>query len=133
MNHINEDKLLEYALETSADSAERSEIAAHLAICPECHKRLEDFQNEIKIIGGIRPFRPALSIPTRQVRSNFIYRVLRTAALIILGIAAGLGGSRLANRHPAMVSPAYLTLSPPPDSVNSYVVADATLISAELQ
>jgi hypothetical protein len=130
MIHLNEDKLLEYLLETSADYAERDKISEHLAVCPECHKRLEEIREDIAIIGGIKPLRPVLRIPRPPVRSNFIYRTLRIAALIIFGVALGMVASKWVNRQPAIISPAYVTLSPPPDSVSSYVVADATGISA---
>ncbi len=130
MIHFNEDKLLEYALETSTDHAERAEIAEHLAICPECSTMLEVIRKDIEIIGSVRPLQPVLRIPGLRAQSNFTYRALRIAALIVFGIAVGLGVSKWVYRQPAKVLPAYITLSPPPDSVNSYVVADATEISA---
>ena len=130
MIHLNEDKLLEYALETFTNHAERAEIAEHLANCPECRTMLEVIRKDIEIIGSIRPLQPVLRIPGLRPRSNFTYRALRIAALIVFGMAVGLGASKWIYRQPAIVMPAYITLSPPPDSVNSYVVADATEISA---
>ena len=129
MIHFNEDKLLEYALETSPDHADRAEIAEHLADCPECRTMLEVIRKDIEIIGSVRPLQPVLRIPGLRARSNFTYRALRIAALIIFGMAVGLGASKWVYRQPAEVLPAYIMLSPPPDSVNSYVVADATGIS----
>jgi len=133
MNHLNEDKLMEYALETSISHAEDAEIAEHLTLCPECRKRFEDLRKDNEILGSIQPLRPALSIPCQRVRFNPVYRAIRIAALIIFGIVLGSAGSRWANRQPATVSPAYVLLSPPPDSVAGCVVADATLMPKELR
>jgi predicted anti-sigma-YlaC factor YlaD len=133
MNHLNEDKLLEYLLETSTDTSERAKITEHLSACPECRRLLEDIRDDIEIIGGVRPLRPVLRIPYRRVSRNLVYQALRIAALIIFGIAIGSGGSKWISRQPATVSPAYVKLSPPPDSVSSYVVADATMISTKIQ
>ncbi len=130
MIHINEDKLLEYALETSSDRVERAEIADHLSVCAECHMKLEEIRKDIEIIGGVRPPQPALRIPGQRARPNSIYSALRIAALIVFGIAVGLGASKWVYRQPAIVLPAYILFSPPPDSVNSFVVGDATEISA---
>lgn len=130
MSHFNDDELLEYALETGADQAGRAEIAKHVAACPRCHARLEELRKDIGIIGGVRPLPPVLRIPRMPSRSNLTYRLLKAAALVILGIALGFGGSRLIDRQPAVVTPAYTALSPPPDSVSSYAVADATGLPA---
>lgn len=130
MSHFNDDELLEYALETGADQAGRAEIAEHVATCPECRERLEGLMRDIEIIGGIRPIPPVVRFPGVRTRSSLIYSGLRAAALVLFGIALGFGASRLIDRRPAAVSPAYTELSPPPDSVSSYVVADATGFSA---
>jgi hypothetical protein len=126
MNHLDEDSLMEYILETSADPAEWEKIAEHLAACPDCRKRFEDLRKDIEIVGSIRPLRPAVIIPGRPVHFNPLYRAIRIAALIIFGIAVGLGGSRWFNRQPATVLPAYIALPPLPDSIIGCVVADAT-------
>lgn len=131
MNHYNEDKLLEYLLETSDDLAQRTEIAEHLAACPECRKKLDDLRGEVEIIGSVRPLRSTLQIPRRQVRPSLFYRALRTAAILAIGVAAGLVGARWANPQPSVVSPAYIALSPPPDSISGYAVPDATAIPGE--
>lgn len=131
MIHFNDDKLLEYALETASDDSGRAEIEAHLAVCPGCRDRLDEIRKDIEIIGSIRPLQPVLSISPKRTHSDFIYRALRTAALIILGIAMGFGASKLVYRQPATVLPAYFTLSPPPDSVRSYVAADVTGLSSD--
>ena len=128
--HINDDKLLQYALEISPTDKERAVIAEHLAICSECRSRLEELRRDIEIIGGIQPRRQELRMPGPRPRHNFAHPIIRAAALFILGIAVGFVASNWIQREPAYISPAYLTLSPPPDSVSTYVVSDATEISA---
>ncbi len=127
--HINEDKLLQYALEVSPTDAERTAIAEHLAACSECSARLEELRKDIEVIGGIQPRRQELRMPGPRPRHNFVYPVIRAAALFIFGIVVGFGASHWIQRQPAYISPSYLTLSPPPDSIGTYVVSDATEIS----
>jgi anti-sigma factor RsiW len=129
MIHINEDKLLQYALEVSPTDAERAVIAEHLATCSECSARLEELRKDIEIIGGIQPRKQELRMPVPRPRHNHVYPIIRAAALFIFGIAVGFGASNWIHRQPAYISPAYLTLSPPPDSVSTQVVSDATEIS----
>ena len=133
MSHFNDDQLLEFALETGADQAGRAEIEKHLTVCDECRGRLNEIEKDIRTIGGIRPLSPVLRIPRIRPRAGLVYSALRAAALVILGIALGFGASRLIDRRPAEVSPAYVTLSPPPDSMIGYVVADATSIPIEFR
>jgi hypothetical protein len=83
--HVNEDKLLQYALEASPTDAERVSIAEHLAICSECSARLEEIRKDIEIIGGVQPRRQELRIPGPRPRHNFVYPVIRAAALFIFG------------------------------------------------
>ena len=54
MDHINEDKLLEYALETLDNEAERAEIEGHLKSCPDCREKLSGLNGDIEAIGGIK-------------------------------------------------------------------------------
>jgi hypothetical protein len=133
MSHFNDDELLEYALETGADQAGRVEIDKHLTVCEECRRRLEEIEKDIRAIGDIQPSSPVLRIPRMRPRAGLVYRALRAAALVILGIALGFSGSRMIDRRPAVVSPAYITFSAPPDSMISYVVADATSVPSEFR
>ena len=127
--HINEDKLLQFALEVSPTDAERAGIAEHLAICSECSARLEELRKDINVIGGIQPRRQELRMPIPRPWHNVLYPIVRAAALFIFGIVVGFGVSNWILREPAYISPSYLTLSPPPDSIGTYAVSDATGIS----
>jgi anti-sigma factor RsiW len=126
MNHIGEDELLKYVLEISAGEAEGAGIEAHLKACSACRTRLESLRKDLKIISGIRPQGQTLSMRSPHRRHIALYSLLRAAALIILGIALGVSGSKLIQREPVCVSPAYLVLSPPADSIAGYAASDAT-------
>jgi len=130
MNHINEDKLLEYALEVLPDRAESDVIERHLESCPDCAAILEKIRGDLELLGSIRPNHPVLKIPFRRARIRFVYSLIKAAALLILGMAAGYGISNWINEEPAVVSQAYLRLSPPPDSTLGFAAADATEISS---
>jgi anti-sigma factor RsiW len=146
MTHNSEDELLGYALEAIASDEERASIAAHLAVCSECRMRLKNLRKDIEIIGGVGPRQRVLRIPsprpralgipglrphirwtpTPRPREAVTHTILRTAALIVLGILVGFGASRGVHREPEFVSSAYVTLSPPTDSLTGYTVSDAT-------
>lgn len=130
MSHINEDRLLEYALELSSSDSERADIAAHLAECQDCAERLEKIRSDVGIIGGIRPSKTYIGMPRQHSRQTFVYAILRAAALIIIGIFAGLGmSSRFTNEH-VCVSPSYVIASPPEPSAGGCSASDATGISS---
>ncbi|MCX5800135.1 MAG: hypothetical protein NTX17_01925 [Candidatus Eisenbacteria bacterium] len=130
MTHNSEDQLLGYALEVIAGDEERAGIAAHLAVCSECSTRLEALRKDIEIIGGARPRQRDLRIPSPRPREAVTYSILRTAALIVLGILVGFGASKRVHREPEFLSSSYITLSPPTDSIRTYTVSDATEIPA---
>jgi anti-sigma factor RsiW len=129
MTHSSEDELLGYALEVIASDKERAGIAAHLAMCSECRARLENLQKDIDIIGGVRPRQRVLRMANPRPREATTYAILKSAALIILGIFVGLGASNWAHREPEFVSSAYVTLSSLTDSLTAYTVSDATDVS----
>jgi hypothetical protein len=126
MTHNSEDELLGYTLETIASDEERAGIAAHLAVCSECRMRLENLRKEMEIIGGVIPRPRVLRIPSPRPREAVTYTILRTAALIVLGTLVGFGASKRVHREPEFVSSAYVTLSPPTDSLTAHAVSDAT-------
>jgi hypothetical protein len=129
MNHINDDKLLAYALEVSDSDAEHANIAAHLSDCAECRAQLEEIRKDIEVIGSVRPSRQLLEIPDRTQRHVTMPSILRIAALLIFGFVVGYGSSNLFFQEPVSVIPSYHTLSPPSDPLRGYAVSDATDIS----
>jgi hypothetical protein len=131
MTHKTEDQLLAYALEVTASDEERDDITAHLEACSECRERLESLEKDIELIGAVRPRRQALSMPQSSPRQTVGLAILRAAALIVVGFLVGLGTSSWADREPVFLSPTYLVLSPPTDSLPSHTVSDATDIPVE--
>jgi hypothetical protein len=129
MNHITEDKLLEFALGISSNQTERAEIETHLVDCQECRLQLNAIQRNIMVIGGIRGPEPVLRMPSAPYQP-VKYAVLKVAALVFLGFLVGMGTSSLTHREPVYVLPSYLKLSPPADSLMGCVVSDATEINA---
>ncbi|MCP4583003.1 MAG: hypothetical protein GY839_15450 [candidate division Zixibacteria bacterium] len=130
MNHINEDKLLELALEISAGESERVEIETHVKNCPECREQLKAIQKDIEVIGSVRGH-IALPKPAIHRKRPLTRAILKVAALFLFGFLTGLGISSWTNREPISVIPSYLKLSPPADSLTGRVVSDATQINRE--
>jgi hypothetical protein len=128
MNHPTEDQLLAFALETDASENERQAITDHLAGCAECRARFEGIENDLRVIGGVRPQRQIAPAVLAKRRPVTAYTLLKAAALIIFGIVVGYSSARLTAEQPAMVSPSYIELSPPADSMIGYAVTDATEI-----
>jgi hypothetical protein len=129
MNHITEDKLLEFALGICSNQAVYTEIETHLVDCLECCVQLNAIQRDIMVISGIRGPEPVLRIPSIPHRPAK-YAVLKVAALVFLGFLVGMGTFSLTHREPVYVLPSYLKSSPPPDSLMGCVVSDATEINA---
>jgi len=128
MNHIDEERLLEYALEVCSDESDHTDIERHLGDCSQCRDRLKVIKEDIEIIGGVRPSQAVLSLPGTKARNSMVYPLLRAAALIIFGIFVGFGAASWINQKPAFVSPAYVTLTPPDLTLEASAVSDATEI-----
>jgi predicted anti-sigma-YlaC factor YlaD len=148
MKHSSEDELLLYALEATVSSGEHDAIAAHLEVCSECRSRLEGIRKELEVLSSVRPKGRALEMPdsslqgpdewshhagTGHDRRSVRYgrTVLRAATFTVVGFLVGLGTSNWIHREPVLVSPAYVTLSPPAQSIAAHAACDATDISAQ--
>jgi anti-sigma factor RsiW len=129
MTHIDEDRLLAYALEVLESDSEREEISTHLAGCPECRARLGNVQKDIEIIGSLRPYRRVLAVPNPKARRLTVYSLLKAAALVVFGVCIGFGASSLVRQEPTAVVPSYFVLSPPDDCLSGCAVSDATAAS----
>jgi len=126
MSHIDEDRLLAYALEILDRDSERDEVGAHLAGCAECRMRLEGVRRDVETIGSARPYGHALRISNPKARGRRVYAVIKAAAMIVLGVVVGLGASRLVHHPSAEVVPQYMVLSPPDDRSPGGAVGDVT-------
>ena len=79
MKHIDEDKLLAYALETLTSDIERTEIQSHLDSCHECRQNFELIQGDINILGGVKAPTKMLQKPITR-RTHFPLRAISRAA-----------------------------------------------------
>jgi hypothetical protein len=131
MNHPNEDQLLSFALETDTSENERREIADHLRTCDACRKSMASIENDLSVIGGVRPSKQGAPIALSPRRPITVYTLLKAAALIIFGVVVGYSSARLTAQQPATVSASYIELSPPADSMIGYAATDATEIGAQ--
>lgn len=130
MNHLTDDQLLAYVLETIADDAEHTALAGHLEQCSECRARLERCRADVALIGGVRPARREISMPRPAQRPSAFGRAVRIAAIFVAGIAIGVIARDWTSDNPARVSPAYVKLSPPSDSLAGSAASDATGLPA---
>lgn len=126
MKHIDGDKLLEYALETVSEVGERKEIERHLDDCPECRSQLKAIRDDLEFIGSLKP---SLTEPKPEVsprRKKYLYGIIRAAALIIFGFFIGLAVSGGSEPEDVYVTPCYVQLTPPADSLEGFAESDAT-------
>jgi len=130
MTHKSEDELLKYSLELVANDEERAAIAVHLATCSECQMSLDRLLRDLEIIGSARSHQQALLMPHPRRRSIAAQGLLRTAALVVLGVLVGFGASMRVHREPALISSSYIAPAPPVDSVTAPAASDATDVPA---
>lgn len=128
MTHLNEDQLLEYALEIYADEEMRAESEAHLRECPQCRTLLSKIKSELEFIGSIRPKVTEYHMPFPKRRESFLTAVLRTAALLIFGACLGFGIAGMNRSEPVCVMPAYNVAGAPTESEYGPVVSEATVV-----
>jgi hypothetical protein len=126
MNHINEDKLLEHALDLVIDITERDVIETHLAECPDCRASLMRAKNDIGIISSVRPRLPQLSSPNHKKEARLLWPLLRAAALIAFGISVGYGASTWTHKERPCITPSYMTFESSEVAAAGYAVSDAT-------
>jgi len=130
MSHLSEDDLLRHALDAYETESERQTTMAHLETCDACRARLADTETDIGVIAGVRPQRRVLQLPAPRPSRINVYSLLRAAALVILGIALGYGISNRTRPESVQITPAYVSLEPPADSLRRYAASDATEIPA---
>ena len=107
MMHIDEDKLLRFALGIHDNVSEEEKIKSHLADCDECRTAFVKLKEELDFMGSIRGDMAPPQIPMLHARKSFFPALLRTAAMLAIGIFAGLGIARIEKAEPIYVVPAY--------------------------
>jgi len=128
MTHLNEDQLLEYALEIYADEKKRRETEAHLRECPQCRTLLSKIKSELEFIGSIRPRVTEYLMPFPKQRESFLTALLRTAALLILGACLGFGIAGINRPESVCVMPAYNIAGAPAALEYGPIVSEATVV-----
>lgn len=126
MKHIDEDLLLEYALEIPENRAGHEVVAAHLRECSECRNRFQAIIRDIEVLGSLRPHWQALRLPNPRAGRRQVRTFMKAAVLITFGMLVGFGAGRWIDNQPAEVSYAYLTLIPPTDVRARCAASDAT-------
>ena len=93
MNHINDDLILKYALET-LDEKEVNFIENHFTDCDECRESLNEIQNEIDLICSFNPEmgETTFSIPKEKAKLN---NWVKWVALLLIGFIAGYSTSSI--------------------------------------
>jgi predicted anti-sigma-YlaC factor YlaD len=127
MNHLNEDTLLQWALEL-LDDEQRRAAEDHIAQCGQCREQWNRVCSDLQAISGLQPA-VALSVPvkSRSVRW-FQSPLLRAAALILLGVsAAWITAREVLPRHIRVVA-APRECRVPADSLSRLAAPDATEI-----
>jgi len=125
MNHLSEDDLLAYALET-CENPDR--IEGHLHSCTGCNARLDSIRADIEIIAGVRPRTSRPHAPVVSLPASRLMKIVHIAAVIVLSFAAGFATSRFWQHEPAHVTPA-TTDWVTPASATDAAACDATAMN----
>ncbi len=124
MNHPEEDRLLQYVLQTLGES-DASEIREHLSQCEGCREIERNLQVDVERIGSVRmqvtiPEPPALTgLPGRYVRR------WGWAAGLAAGFLLGFFVARVSYESPPIPVPQRLVTSTIRTSPSAYVTCQA--------
>jgi len=132
MKHIEEDRLLEYALETRPDDEDRKTIEAHLAECQQCRDALEKIRDELTIIGSIRPDVTPFPVQSSNKRKSIVPALLKAAALVIFGAVTGFGLAAQISTEQVSILPRYEIQSSSNSSLQERASREATRVDFSL-
>jgi anti-sigma factor RsiW len=132
MKHIDDDKLVQYALEAYQDQDEGKKVETHLADCPQCRASLAAIRKELDLIGSLRPGTEEYPIPVIRQRKPLLFSLARSAALIIFGTCIGLGLAHLNRPQQICVLPAYDRAQTATFHQAGYVIAEATAVKLNM-
>ncbi len=95
MTHPATERLQDYALGVLTGE-EAAALAAHLAECEECSARLRELEQLPAALAEIEPALPPPAAPLLQTRPrpSTLSKLLRIAAALVIGFAAGLLAAR---------------------------------------
>jgi len=131
MNHISEDKLLEYSLELIEDKQALDDIEKHIHGCSKCRERLSKIREDVDVIGGVRVESESMPsfITRRGNRNSFV--LFKVAAILIVGFLLGYSTSNWLSKESTSIVASQLRTSPPPDSIIGIAASDGTEIKID--
>lgn len=128
MNHIDDDRLLEYALKTRNDPDFTGEIERHISECESCRAALVRIQNELVFLASVE-FKDEIP-PCEIPRSSSIWTgVLKAATLIVLGLVGGYVMASLDRSDGPVVLPPSSSFSALATAAGGMAVSEATSVN----
>jgi len=120
MNHLEDDKLLELALEL-LENDEAVKLKEHISECHDCREKFEAVKKRMDIIGGFDPVieEPSHTFPNRRRSATKVW--LRAAAILIVGFAAGYFTARYSQPECVNVVGQLLAVNTPADTLSGFV------------
>jgi len=115
MNHINDDALLKRVLQL-LEKDDLEEQDRHLSGCSLCTTRLAEISDETNILGSIEPDIQVPEIPLPRSDRSLSFRLMKIAALLIIGFVAGYAVSRSSGISLVTIVPyqvSHATVQPP--------------------
>lgn len=129
MTHIDESRLLQFALGTQPGAPDEDALKSHLKTCTMCRAALANIGQELALLGSMRF--AAKSPPPRLIhrqRSRWV-ALSRAAALVLIGVFGGMGIAALSQSERVCVLPAYDRGAAPPVSEAGYAMSEATTVT----
>jgi len=126
MNHLNEDQLLNYVLET-LDINDISAIQDHLEYCSECKIQLEKIKKELNVLQSFDPkIEETYFFPRKSNKINYL---LKIAAVLVLGFLSGFLTSDYFNQpHINVRAQTIIPKSPTADSTEFVVCPNVDIL-----
>jgi anti-sigma factor RsiW len=124
MTHPDDDTLLKHVLKL-LDSDEERGLEEHLSQCDGCQAKLEEIRRHTELIGSIEPEIEDIHYPMPRIRRLPLVTVLKAAALVMIGFAAGYGASSLSGREPVTVVPQRVEVASPSTSLTGFTTCES--------
>jgi hypothetical protein len=124
MKHLDEDILMKLALDL-LDEGEKEILAEHLVGCESCRDRLDSLRVETDMIGSLEPDIPTPFIGMPAQISETWLSLIKIAALLLVGFAAGYGFSQISAPEDLTVVPYYQVVSTPLQTIDQFAVCES--------
>jgi len=123
MNHVNDDALLARVLELLEEN-ELREQDRHLGECSMCSDRLIEIRDETEMLGSLAPGIESPEIPLPRSEKHHFVRLMKIAALLLLGFVAGYTASRPSRIPFVTIVPHHLSHTSTGQSLSGFTVCD---------